>query len=134
MLVLTHDCNVIKSQRRHSLVFKYYYTNLPPNNSQKDVFKELIHTLKLSQIHIKLTMICSWAKYLFYLHLPLILLEDFFNAKMQLKIYHLLIPLLHIIIYFDIFSLFLIVIDLFYFVNILHCYSSCLLQLLILAY
>ena len=36
--VLTHDCNVIKSQRLFSLYFKYYHKNLPPNNSAKDIF------------------------------------------------------------------------------------------------
>ena len=36
--VLTHDCNVIKSQRTIPLVFKYYYINLKPNHSHQDVF------------------------------------------------------------------------------------------------
>ena len=38
MSVLTHDCNVIKSQRSIPLLFKYYHDNSPPNNSHKDVF------------------------------------------------------------------------------------------------
>ena len=58
-----------------------------------------------------------------------VLLEKFFNAKMQLKIYHLLLlQLLYIIIYSDYtftLTLFLIYIDLFYSVNILYCYLSC---------
>ena len=36
--VLTHDCNVIKSQRSISSYFKFYHENSPPNNSHKDVF------------------------------------------------------------------------------------------------
>ena len=33
--VLTHDCNINKSQG--SILFKYYYENLPANHSIKDV-------------------------------------------------------------------------------------------------
>ena len=36
--VLTHDCNVIKSQRSIPSYFKYYHENSPSNNSHKDVF------------------------------------------------------------------------------------------------
>ena len=36
--VLTHDCNVIKSQCTIPSVFKYYHNISPPNHSQKDVF------------------------------------------------------------------------------------------------
>ena len=36
--VLTHYCNVIKSQRSIPSYLKYYHENLPPNNSQKNVF------------------------------------------------------------------------------------------------
>ena len=36
--VLTHDCNVIKSQRLIPCLFKYYHNNSPPNHSHKDVF------------------------------------------------------------------------------------------------
>ena len=36
--VLTHDCNVIKSQRSIPSYFKYYHENLPQNHSHKDVF------------------------------------------------------------------------------------------------
>ena len=36
--VLTHDCNVIKSQRSIPSLFKYYHENSPPNHSHKDVF------------------------------------------------------------------------------------------------
>ena len=56
--VLTHDCNVIKSQRLIPLYFKYYHENSPPNLSHKDVFLDLIHTLKLLKIEGKLTIIC----------------------------------------------------------------------------
>ena len=38
MSVLTHDCNVIKSQRLIPSYFKYYHENLPPNHSHKDIF------------------------------------------------------------------------------------------------
>ena len=47
--VLTHDCNVIKSQRLIPSYFKYYHGNLQPNHSHKDVFfrtKSHIETLK----------------------------------------------------------------------------------------
>ena len=36
--VLTHDCNVIKSQRSILSLFKYYHNNSPPNHSHKDAF------------------------------------------------------------------------------------------------
>ena len=36
--VLTHDCNVIKSQRSIPSYFKYYQENPPPNHWHKDVF------------------------------------------------------------------------------------------------
>ena len=36
--VLTHDCNVIKSQRSICSYFKYYHKNSIPNHSHKDVF------------------------------------------------------------------------------------------------
>ena len=36
--VLTHDCNVIKSQRSIPSYFKYYHENSPPNHSHKDIF------------------------------------------------------------------------------------------------
>ena len=35
--VLTHDCNVIKSQRLIPSYFKYYHENSPPNHSHKYV-------------------------------------------------------------------------------------------------
>ena len=35
---LTHDCNVIKSQRLIPWYFKYYHENPQPNHSHKDVF------------------------------------------------------------------------------------------------
>ena len=35
--VLTHDCNIIKSQRSIPL-FKYYHENQPANHSHKDIF------------------------------------------------------------------------------------------------
>ena len=38
MSVLTHDCNVIKSQRSIPSYFKYYHENPPPNHSHKDIF------------------------------------------------------------------------------------------------
>ena len=38
MSVLTHNCNVIKSQRSIPSLFKYYHDNSPPNHSHKDVF------------------------------------------------------------------------------------------------
>ena len=38
MSVLTHDCNVIKSQRSIPSLFKYYHNNSPPNHSHKNVF------------------------------------------------------------------------------------------------
>ena len=38
MSVLTHDCNVIKSQRSIRSLFKYYHENLPANHFHKDVF------------------------------------------------------------------------------------------------
>ena len=54
---LTHDCNVIKSQR--SIPF---FTNMitrirPPITSIKMVFFVIIHTLRLLKIEEKLTMI-----------------------------------------------------------------------------
>ena len=36
--VLTHDCNLIKSQRLIPSYFKYYHETSPPNHSHKDVF------------------------------------------------------------------------------------------------
>ena len=36
--VLTHDCNVIKSQRAISSLFKYYHNDSPLNHSHKNVF------------------------------------------------------------------------------------------------
>ena len=36
--VLTHDCNVIKSQRSIHYFFKYYHENPPANHSHKDIF------------------------------------------------------------------------------------------------
>ena len=36
--VLTHDCNIIKSQCTISSVFKNYHNISPPNHSHKDVF------------------------------------------------------------------------------------------------
>ena len=36
--VLTHDCNVIKSQRSIFSYFKYYHENSPPNHSHNDIF------------------------------------------------------------------------------------------------
>ena len=36
--VLTHDCNVIKSQRSIPSYFKYYHENPPPNHSHKHVY------------------------------------------------------------------------------------------------
>ena len=36
--VLTHDCNVIISQRSIPSYFKYYNENSPPNHSHKDIF------------------------------------------------------------------------------------------------
>ena len=36
--VLTHDCNVIKSQRSIPSYFKYYHENSPPNHSHKNIF------------------------------------------------------------------------------------------------
>ena len=38
MSVLTHVCNLIKSQRSIPSYFKYYHENSPPNHSHKDVF------------------------------------------------------------------------------------------------
>ena len=35
---MTHDYNVIKSQRSIPSYFKYYHKNSPPNHSHKDVF------------------------------------------------------------------------------------------------
>ena len=58
--VLTHDCNVIKSQCEIPSIFKCYHDISPPNHSHKDVFLELIHTLKLLKIEQKSTMICPW--------------------------------------------------------------------------
>ena len=57
--VLTHDCNVIKSQSTIPSGFKYYYNNSPPNHSHKDVCLELIYTLKILKIEGKSIMICS---------------------------------------------------------------------------
>ena len=37
VLVLTHDCNVITSQRSIPLYLKYYHENSPPNHSHKDI-------------------------------------------------------------------------------------------------
>ena len=36
--VLTHNCNIIKSQRLIPSYFKYYHENSQPNHSHKDVF------------------------------------------------------------------------------------------------
>ena len=36
--MLTHDCNVLKSQRSIHSLFTYYKNNSPPNHSHKDVF------------------------------------------------------------------------------------------------
>ena len=36
--VLTHDCNVIKSQRSIPSLFNYYHNNSPPYHSHKDLF------------------------------------------------------------------------------------------------
>ena len=36
--ILTHDCNVIKSQRSIPSMFKYYHENPPTNHFHKDVF------------------------------------------------------------------------------------------------
>ena len=38
MSVLTHDCNVIQSQRSIPSYFKYYHEDPPPNHAHKDVF------------------------------------------------------------------------------------------------
>ena len=38
MSVLAHDCNLIKFKHTIPSVFKYYYNNLSPNHSNKDVF------------------------------------------------------------------------------------------------
>ena len=59
--VLTHDCNVIKSQRSISPLFKYYHENPPANHFHKDVSSVIIHTLRPVKTEEKLTIMCSWA-------------------------------------------------------------------------
>ena len=59
--VLTHDCNVIKSQR---LIL--FYSNIITKIRQpiipiKIFFFEIIHTLRLLKIDVKLTLLCSCA-------------------------------------------------------------------------
>ena len=38
MSCLTHDCNLVTSQRSIPSYFKYYHKNSPPNHTDKDVF------------------------------------------------------------------------------------------------
>ena len=59
--VLTHDCNIIKSNCTMFSVFKYYHNISPPNHSHKDVFIRTNSYIKLLKIERKSTMICSWA-------------------------------------------------------------------------
>ena len=57
--VLTHDCNVIKSQCKIYSVLNIITTFHHTNTRIKMFFLELIHTLKLLKIEQKSTIICS---------------------------------------------------------------------------
>ena len=86
--VLTHDCNLIKSQRSIPSFFKYYHENPPPNHSHKYVFRSTNLYIKtcIDKGKINYNMFLRVA--LSNLHLPLFLFDEFHDAKIKLKICH----------------------------------------------
>ena len=132
--VCTHDCKVIKSQCKIISVFKYDHNISPPNHSNKD---DVLRT------NSYIETIEDRAKINYDMLMSVALIKPpptaFFTTRRILQRQNAVEDyyLLHIIIYTDVIfflSLFLIVIDIFYFENIFYCYSSCLLQLLVLVY
>ena len=131
--VLTHDCNIIKSQRSIPSFSNIITKIRHPIIRIIIFFFEIIHTLRHLKIDVKLTVLCSYALQYLTLHLPLFLLNEFFDVKMELQIYHLLLIiiltnlnfaicihyLLQVIETFFIQIHFVLLIDVFYFVNII---------------
>ena len=57
--VLTHDCNVIKSQCTIPSVFKYYQNISPPNHLLKDAFLRTNSYIETLEDRAKINYVCS---------------------------------------------------------------------------
>ena len=92
--VLTHVCNVIKSLRSIPSLFKYYHENPPANNFHKDLFLHDHSYTETFDDRGKINYDMFMRVALSNPHLPLFSLDEFFNAKMQLKIFQYLLPII----------------------------------------
>ena len=91
VFVLIHDCNVIKFQGSICSYFKYYQKNSPTNHSHKDVFLRTYSYIETFEDRGKINYDMFLSVAFLNLHLPLFSLDAFYDAKIELKIYHYLI-------------------------------------------
>ena len=89
--VLTHYCNIIKSQRSILSYFKYYHDNLPLNHLHKHIFLKTNSYNKTFEVQGKINYYMCFSVALLNLHRFLFLFDKFDIAKIKLKIFHLFI-------------------------------------------
>ena len=89
--VLIHDCNVIKFQRSIPSYFKYYHENSPINHSDKDVFLRTNSHIETFEDRGKINYDMFLSVFTLSISNYLCSHYEFYDAKMELKIYHYLI-------------------------------------------